>query len=75
MYPSSSNCNVPVYSASCAGTSAIVTFVPAIVTVPIVLVAVTLATGASESVATSRPVSPTVTATDGAAIESTAGKA
>ena len=66
---------MPVYTSSCVGTSAIVTFVPSIVTVPLVLVAVTLAAGASESVATSRPVSPTVTATDGAAIESTAGKA
>ena len=66
---------MPVYASSCVGTSAIVAVFPSIVTVPFVLVAVTLAAGASESVATSRPVSPTVTATDGAAIESTSGKA
>ena len=48
---------------------------PAIVTVPRVLVAVTLAVGIAESVATRRPVSPTVTGTDGCAIETTAGNA
>ena len=64
-----------MYAASCAGTSSIVAVAPAIVTVPRVLVAVTLAVGAAESVATSSAVSPTVTWTAGGAIDTTVGNA